>query len=253
MTLTKNLFITSTHRCLALVLMLCSLNIHARQITGEVVGGAEPTFYVEYATSSGPKVGQMLTVIWEADGSGVEVGKLEVEESEQGFVTATLVEGQADIGMKAVFQSSSNGSAGTSTSNSAPESAYEPPTSDDFDEAVGEYDTQWANSLVNAESWGDQTILDKSNALSRYSRAVASSTSKKEIHKKRALRLFLKSAEQGYKPSQFRAGWMFENGLGTDQNLSLALAWYTLAAAEGHDKAALGVRRLAELVEKPAQ
>jgi len=237
----------------------------SREVLGEIVGSSENDIYIEFPVTANPASNQVLNVLWIPDGSRIEVGKVRIVSSEDGFATAQLLEGQASIGMKVSYQQSSTNNDTTvsnktavSNKNATPPVVTQPasveqrsidPQSVDGqdDDEVGEalnIDTSWAYSMVNAGQWVDQSFLSKSNALAQYSRAVAASGGKSERSQKNALRLFLKSARKGYRLSQYRVGWMLENGLGTDKNLTLALAWYQIAAAKGHKKAALGMSRL---------
>ena len=49
-----------------------------------------------------------------------------------------------------------------------------------------------------------------------------------------ALSWYTKSAEAGYAPAQQRLGSLYEKGVGTDKDLSLAKSWYQLAAEQGN-------------------
>jgi hypothetical protein len=53
----------------------------------------------------------------------------------------------------------------------------------------------------------------------------------------KALKLFLINAQKGYMPAQVRAGELYFNGLGTEQNYQEAFKWNRLAADQGDGEA----------------
>ena len=242
--------------CLALSIgWAINFSARAEEVLGEIVGSSEQVVYVQFPSTVNPPSDQVLNVVWLPDGSRIDVGKVRVVSSDDGFVTASLVDGQASIGMKVAYHHTQT----TPVQRNIPKQTQQPkpqptptieertisPESDD--DEIGEeldIDTTWAYSMVNAELWEDQSFLAKSQAVSRYSRALASALGKSQEAQENSLRLYLKSAQKGHRLAQYKVGWMLENGLGTEKNLTLALAWYQIAAAKGHKKAALGMARL---------
>jgi len=52
-----------------------------------------------------------------------------------------------------------------------------------------------------------------------------------------ALAIWLPLAQRGSAEAQFRLGWMYEMGLGREQDRTIAAEWYSHAAAQGHPSA----------------
>ena len=53
----------------------------------------------------------------------------------------------------------------------------------------------------------------------------------------KAFRLLKPLAEQGLADAQFNLGWMYANGWGVPEDYVQAYAWYSIAAAQGPEKA----------------
>jgi len=49
--------------------------------------------------------------------------------------------------------------------------------------------------------------------------------------------IWVHHARRGSAEAQYRLGWLFENGLGTQKNFTRAVKWYARAAAQGHASA----------------
>ena len=57
-----------------------------------------------------------------------------------------------------------------------------------------------------------------------------------------ALQVFRPLAESGDKQAQYHLGYMYQSGIGVNQNSSEALRWYELAAKQGHNSASVQAR-----------
>ena len=54
-----------------------------------------------------------------------------------------------------------------------------------------------------------------------------------------ALQVFRPLAESGNKEAQYHLGYMYQTGIGVNQNSNQALHWYELAAKQGHNSASV--------------
>jgi len=57
---------------------------------------------------------------------------------------------------------------------------------------------------------------------------------------------FRKAAQQGWSPSQYNLGWMYERGRGVPQSHADAVKWYCLAAKRGNSRAKHDLSMMAE-------
>lgn len=57
-----------------------------------------------------------------------------------------------------------------------------------------------------------------------------------------ALQVFRPLAESGDKEAQYHLGYMYQTGIGVNQNNSEALHWYEMAAKQGHNSASVQAR-----------
>jgi predicted Zn-dependent protease len=86
---------------------------------------------------------------------------------------------------------------------------------------------------VAEEHYGDSQdcIIDAYKEGINYTNAEKAYKKKDYV---KALKLFLVNAQKGYEAAQVRAGELYFNGLGTEQNYQEAFKWYSLAAAQGN-------------------
>lgn len=64
-----------------------------------------------------------------------------------------------------------------------------------------------------------------------------------------ALQVFRPLAESGDKEAQYHLGYMYQTGIGVNQNSSEALHWYELAAKQGHNSASVQARVVSRTIK----
>jgi TPR repeat protein len=64
-----------------------------------------------------------------------------------------------------------------------------------------------------------------------------------------ALQVFRPLAEHGNKEAQYHLGYMYQTGIGVEQNSSEALHWYEMAALQGHNSASVQARVVARMLK----
>ncbi len=57
-----------------------------------------------------------------------------------------------------------------------------------------------------------------------------------------ALQIFRPLAQNGNKDAQYHLGYMYQSGIGVQQNAAEAFKWYQMAAKQGHNGASIQAR-----------
>ncbi|MFT5111438.1 MAG: TPR repeat protein [Parasphingorhabdus sp.] len=76
-----------------------SANSYAAETIGEIYGSQDDVVYFDLISAIDLKSGSKVTIIWDLDGSLIEVGTAEVTAVDNEVVTARMLDGQASIGM----------------------------------------------------------------------------------------------------------------------------------------------------------
>lgn len=226
----------------------------------ESLQGDSATVRVESGPSALPGSGD--EVVFYADIPGLseplENGRGSVSASDGDRVTVKILDGTPGLGDRAAFSPFRGGEPETRPAAVEPLARTESATGlvgergapeerpeSDLLSRIEERFSREELALAQVEPWHQQGMAEKAKARSRFARALRhDKDDPAKADYAAALELFEKSAKSGYAKAQYRLGRMYENGLGVEIKLDVALAWYRLAAAQENPEARLAVARM---------